>query len=427
MGGMTDELVNWAGNIHYRAARFHQPRTVEELQTLVAGSSAVRALGSRHSFNTIADTAGDLVSVRELEQPVLIDRQARTVQVGAGMRYGELMPQLHRAGFALHNTGSLPHISIAGACATGTHGSGNTNGNLATAVSAVQFVRGDGELVRLTRDRDPDRFGGAVLNLGALGIVTSLTLDLQPTYAVRQDVYVGLSFDQLAEHFDDILAAAYSVSVFGAADADQPYRIWLKTRLSDLSADAVSAAPQLFGSVLSPVAQHPIDGLDTAPATQQLGVPGPWFERLPHFRLEFVPSVGDELQSEYLLPRANAVAALTALRTLADELAPLVLVSEIRTVAADELWLSPSYRQDSVALHFTWRRDTAAVGAVLPALEALIEPLGARPHWGKVFTTSPDRLRAQYERLSDFTDQVAEYDPTGKFTNDFLSPILGTR
>jgi xylitol oxidase len=145
-------------------------------------------------------------------------------------------------------------------------------------------------------------------------------------------------------------------------------------------------------------------------ATEQGGVPGPWHARLPHFRAEFTPSAGAELQSEYLLPRSHAVAALQAVRELRDEITAVLQICELRTVAADELWLSPSYRRPTVGVHFTWVDDTAAVMPVVAAVEERLAPFEPRPHWGKVYLAS-----GRYERLADFTRLAQEFDPAGKF------------
>ena len=154
-------------------------------------------------------------------------------------------------------------------------------------------------------------------------------------------------------------------------------------------------------------------------------MPGPWFERLPHFRPEFTPSAGDELQSEYLLPVADAVPALHALHQISDRLAPVVRIAEVRVVAADEAWLSPCYRRSSVAFHFTWIPDMAAVLPVVTLMEQQLAPFGARPHWGKVFTTPARELHASYDRMPDFLDLAAHYDPAGKFRNAYTARYLG--
>ncbi|MDP9845647.1 xylitol oxidase [Streptosporangium lutulentum] len=420
---MTGRLTNWAGNITYDAARIHRPGSVEQLQKLVAKSDGVRALGTRHSFNEIADRpGGDLVSLEDLPSSTELDPARRTVTVGAGVRYGELSRWLHGEGYALHNLGSLPHISVAGACATATHGSGVGNGNLATAVSGLELVTADGEIVVLSREKDGDRFAGAVVGLGALGVVTRVTLDVVPTFDVRQYVYENLPWARLEEHFEEIMSAAYSVSLFTGWNGPRIDQVWVKQRVDEPG--PWEPAPRWLDATAAPADRHPLPGLSAVNCTAQMGVPGPWYDRLPHFRLDFTPSSGEELQSEYLLPRRHAIAALRALDGVREIVAPVLQVSEIRTVAADDLWMSPSYREDVVALHFTWKKDWPAVRRVLAVIEDLLEPFEARPHWGKLFVMGPERVRSLYERLPDFRRLLTDHDPTGKFRNAFVDERL---
>jgi alditol oxidase len=412
--------TNWAGNVTFGAAAVHRPSSVAELQSLVAGSARARALGTGHSFNRLADTTGDLISVAGLPPVMDIDAARSTVTVAAGIRYGDLAEHLDRNGYALHNLGSLPHISVAGACATGTHGSGVGNGNLATAVSAVDLVTSTGELVHL--DRTHEDFPAVVVGLGAFGIMSAVTLDIQPTFSMRQYVYDGLAFDVALENFRDIVGAAYSVSLFTDWAGGGFNQIWVKQRVDGGPGDSSGGAPpaQWYGARIADGPRHPVPGMPTANCTQQLGEPGPWLTRLPHFRLEFTPSSGEELQTEYLLPLQQAEAALTALAGIADRIAPVLQISEIRTVAGDELWLSPNYRRDSVALHFTWVADTDAVSPVVDLIEARLTGFKPRPHWGKLFRTGPEILSGQYERWWDFAARMGRYDPYGTFRNDML-------
>ena len=409
----TNVGENWARNYTYRAASLARPRTVEELQQLVASSSRVRALGSRHSFSDLADTDGTLVSLEALDVETVVDESSATVTVPGGARYGDVATVLQLSGWALHNLASLPHISIAGAIATGTHGSGDRNGTLAAAVAALEIVTASGELLALRRG-DPD-FDGAVVSLGALGIVTRVTLDIQPTFDVRQDLYDGLSFDDLLQNFDAVTSSAYSVSLFTDWLGDTIGTTWLKSRM-----DAAAPPARLLGAVQQPAGRHMLPDQPKENVTQQGGIPGPWSDRLAHFKLGFTPSNGDEIQSEYLVPRRNAVAAIEAVRSLGEKVAPLLLVTELRTMAADSLWLSGAYETDAVGIHFTWKPLETEVRALLPEIEAQLLPLGTRPHWGKVFTAGVDRLEGVYPRLDDFRELAARLDPERKFGNAFL-------
>ena len=402
--------ANWAGNYSYRADRLHRPATLEQVQEIVSRAPQVRVLGSRHSFNAIADS-GELLSLDALPADVIVDRAAATVSFGAALRYGELAAVLDAEGLALHNLASLPHISVAGAVATATHGSGDANGNLATAVAGLEIVTSSGEVVRASRG-DAD-FNGLVVGLGALGAVTRVTLDVEPAYEVRQRVFEGVGWEALFDHLDEIMASGYSVSVFSLW-GETSHQVWVKSRNAD------PVRPDLFGARAATTDLHPITGHDPVNCTQQLGVPGPWSDRLPHFRMGFTPSSGDELQSEYLVPRAHAVAAIGAVRGLADAVRPLLQVTEIRTVAADRLWMSPQYGRDTVGIHFTWKREQDAVERVLVDVEAALEPFGARPHWGKLFLAGAEAIGPLYERLPDFARLAGRLDPRGAFRNPWL-------
>jgi xylitol oxidase len=418
-------LTTWAGNLTYSAARVHEPRTVAEVQEVVATAGNVRALGTRHCFNDLADTPHDLVRLDGLDPEVVVDAQARTVTVSAGTRYGTLARAIHPQGWALHNLASLPHISVAGAVATATHGSGDRSQNLAAAVAALDLVTADGSLRHLRRG-DAD-FPGAVVGLGALGVVVRVTLDVEPAYDVAQEVHEDLPWDAVLSQLDDVTGSADSVSLFTDWAGPAVRQVWRKTRLAP--GEAYERRADLLGARPAPGPLHPLPGIDPVNCTEQLGRPGPWHERLPHFRLEFTPSNGDELQSEYLLPRQHAVEAIERLRALAPVVAPLLQVSEIRTVAGDDLWLSSAYGGDRVGLHFTWQPRQAEVEAVLPRIEAALAPLGARPHWGKLFASvaGPDGdPRALYPRLDDFRALVGRLDPQGKFRNPFVERhVLG--
>ncbi len=412
---MAGRQTNWAGNVVYRAHQVSQPSSLAELRELLQASSQARVLGTGHSFNRIADTPGLLVSLAGLPPVIDIDPGRSVVSVGGGVTYEALAPELSRAGFALPTLASLPRLSVAGACATASHGSGDGNGNLATSVSEVELLTAADELVTLRRDTHGDQFRGAVVALGALGVVTRLTLDLVPGFEVRQYVYEGLPATMLCSHFDEIFSSGYSVSVFTDWQGGRHNQLWVKLR-------AGQPAPPARWMDATPASRavHPIAGQPPASATPQLGEPGPWHERLPHFRAGTTPSAGQELQSEYLLPRQLAAGAFDVMASLAGVLKPVLQVCEIRTVAPDDLWLSPSYQRDTVALHFTWVQDTAAVTPVVAAIEQLLNPLGARPHWGKVFGTPPHALRALYPRCADFQALMSHYDPAGKFRNRFL-------
>jgi len=412
-------LTNWSGNVTYGTDRVHEATSVEQIRSLVRSEEKLKALGTQHSFNSIADNRYNLLSMKPWHEVVALDAAARTVTVDAGITYGQLGPYLDGKGFALHNLASLPHISVAGACSTATHGSGEKNGNLPTAVAALELVNAAGDVVKISPNSEDDIFRGAVGGLGALGVITRIALNLQPTYTVRQYVYENLPLAQMKEHFEDIQAAGYSVSLFTDWQKQRINEVWIKCR--DGYGKKFAAPKEFFGGTLATRNLHPIAALSAVNCTEQMGVPGPWYDRLPHFRMACTPSAGNELQTEYLLPRRNAVEAILAVERLRDQVSPHLLISEIRTIAADDMWMSTAYRRPSVAIHFTWKPDWPAVQCVLPIVERELGPFQPRPHWGKLFTMSPAVLRSRYEKLDDFIQLAAKYDPKGKFRNDFLN------
>ncbi|GAA4372448.1 alditol oxidase [Nocardioides caricicola] len=413
---LSDVTKNWAGNHEYAARRVLTPTSVEELQDVVGSAERVRALGTRHSFTDVADTVGDLVSTVGLPAEIEVDGDRRVVRVSGGVRYGDLAATLQERGWALATMASLPHISVAGAIATGTHGSGDRTGSLAAAVAGLDLVGADG--ARRSVARGEEDFAGHVVALGALGVTTHVTLDVEPTYDVRQDLYTDLPWDDALANFDALTSSAYSVSLFTDWSSGRVGQVWLKGR-------GDTAPPDLFGAPAAARTLHMLAGADTAAVTRQGGVAGPWNRRLPHFRMEFTPSRGEELQSEYLVPRPRAVEAIGRLRDLASLFDGLLQVTEVRTIAADDLWLSGAYGGDAVGLHFTWVRDVPGVYAVLPRIEEALLPLGARPHWGKCFLATAEQLRPAYPRMDDFHALAARHDPGGKFGNSFLERHLG--
>jgi alditol oxidase len=417
-GLAATRLKNWAGNLEYNTGNVVYPESVEQVQAFVKKADKIRALGSQHCFNKIADSTYQLLSTKNLSKVVSLDPDKKTVTVEAGIRYGTLGEYLHGKGYALHNLASLPHISVAGSIATATHGSGVKNGNLATAVSGIEFVTAAGDVVTLSKEKDGDQFIGAVVGLGGLGVVTKVTLDIQPDYQVRQHVYENLPFGELEKNFEAIMSSGYSVSLFTDWQKNNVSEVWVKSLVVEGKQPPVKR--ELYGATLAKKNLHPIVELAAENCTEQMGAPGPWHERLPHFRMNFTPSSGKELQSEFFVPFGNAFAALKAINSLGDKWIQDLFISEIRTIAADDLWMSPCYSRPSVAIHFTWKQNTDSVMKLIPIVEEQLAPFGARPHWGKIFTITPAQLRSRYERYADFLQLLRQYDPKGKFRNEFL-------
>jgi xylitol oxidase len=409
---------NWAGNYTYQAQKMHRPATIEQVQEILASAASVHVSGTRHSFNGIAD-APEMITLLDMPADIVVDHKAQTVSLGGSVKYGDLARVLNDEGVALHNLASLPHISVAGAVATATHGSGVTCGNLATAVAALEIVTSGGEIIKASRG-DPD-FEGLVVGLGALGAVTRITLDVQPAYEVKQRVFEGLGWKALYDHFDEITSCGYSVSIF-TRWGETNDQVWVKSRTDQ--PDQVEG--DLFGATAAAVDRHPIIEYDPSACTPQLGRPGLWSDRLPHFRMDHTPSSGEEIQSEYFIPRRHALSAIEAVRALSDRIRPILWVSEIRRVAADRLWMSMAYEDDSVAIHFTWKREPEAVQVMIAQIEDVLMPFQARPHWGKVFHADAAAIAPLYKRHSDFVRLVERLDPRGAFRSAWLKAhVLG--
>lgn len=417
-----ERITNWAGNLTYSTTALHKAITEDEVRSWVRKHSHFKVLGTRHCFNDIADSKDVFLSLGAMGRALALNREASTVTAEAGMRYGELAVFLNDNGYALHNLASLPHISVAGGVATATHGSGVHNGNLSSAVVGMEFVTAAGETVHLRRHKDGEQFPGAVVHLGGLGVVTKLELTVQPTYNVRQYVYENLPMAALQQHFDAIMSAGYSVSLFTDWRNRNVNEVWIKSRVG--GTDRFAAPAEYFGARAATKNLHPIRDISAENCTPQMGVPGPWHERLPHFRMGFTPSSGKELQSEYFVPLEHSYAAIMAVEKLHERISPHLLITEVRSIAADDLWMSPCGHQACTTIHFTWKPEWEAVRQLLPQIEEALAPFGARPHWGKLFTMDHARLRELYPRMRDFQELLRHYDPAGKFRNAYLNRVI---
>jgi xylitol oxidase len=414
-------LQNWAGNLTYSTGNVQYPKSVSEVQAVVKKHPKLKTLGTRHCFNTIADSKNDLLSTRDLNRIVSLDRKNKTVTVEGGIKYGGLAPYLHTHGFALHNLASLPHISVAGSITTATHGSGIKNGNLASSVSGLEMVIADGSVVHLSKATNAAMLNAVVVGLGAIGVITKVTLDIIPTFMVRQRVFTNMPLVQVKQNFEKIVSSGYSVSLFTDWQSENVSEVWIKSRVGT-ERDHTEA--EFYGAKAATKNLHPVITQSAEKCTDQMGVPGVWYERLPHFKMGFTPSTGKELQSEFFVPLHHAVEAISAISRLGKQIGPHLFITEIRTIAADNLWMSPCHNQTSVTIHFTWKPEIAAVMELLPIIEKELAPYNVRPHWGKIFTIPPKILASRYEKLADFKKVVASYDPKGKFRNEFLNRNL---
>ncbi len=413
-------LTNWAGNVTFSTTNVQYPESVTEVQQAIRSNPKLKPLGTRHCFNNIADSKDDLLSSGNLKKVIALNKETKTVTVEGGIKYGELAPYLDSQGFALHNLASLPHISVAGSVTTATHGSGMQNGNLATQVSGLEVVIADGSLVQFSKARDAEQLNSIVVGLGSIGFITKLTLDIIPTFQVRQRVFTRMPLQQVKENFLKIVSAGYSVSLFTNWADDYVSEVWIKSRIDDKD----HSEPEFYGAKAATRNLHPVIAQPAEKCTDQMGVPGVWYERLPHFKMGFTPSTGKELQSEFFIPVTHAVEAISAIARLGNQISPHLFITEIRTIAADELWMSPCHQQTSVTIHFTWKPELSTVMKLLLVIEKELAPFHARPHWGKLFTMSPQALALRYEKMEEFKKVVAQYDPKGKFRNEFLNRNL---
>lgn len=414
----SEPRTNWAGNLTYSTDNLYTPETIAELQQTVKNYKKIRGLGSKHSFNKIADTTENQVSTSKLNKIISLDIEKHTVTVEAGIKYGELCTYLDTNGYALHNLASLPHISIAGACSTSTHGSGIKNGSLTTGVSAIEFVNAAGDIVSLSKEKDGEEFSGAVVGLGAIGIVTKMTLDLLPSFKMKQVVYMNMPMNELEKNFETIMSGGYSVSLFTDWKNKNINQVWVKSKVAGNETGEI--ATEFYGAKPATKNMHPLEDLSAENCTEQMGVAGPWYERMPHFKMGFTPSSGKELQSEYFIPFENAYEGMMAIEKLNAKVSPHLFISEVRAIAADNLWMSPFYKKPCIAFHFTWKQEWNEVQKLLPLVEEAIAPFNPRPHWGKLFTLKPNVLQSRIERLNDFKALIKKHDPAGKFRNEFI-------
>ena len=408
--------ANWSGTVTFRDSNSFAPVTTAELAEIVATNPKVRARGSAHCFNAIADTDCVSVTFENLSKELVIDKEKQIVTVSAGIKYGELAVELEKRGWALHNMASLPHISVAGAIATATHGSGVGNGNLATAVRGLEIVLPDGSIKKITSENSD--FAGYVVGLGLVGIVAKVDLAIEPTFNIEQTVYRGLSRETYGANLDEIMSLAYSVSYFTTWAAAGGGEVWAKFRSASIAPD------HLFEAYPATSNRHPLPGLNPEPCTEQMAVSGPWHLRLPHFKMEFTPSAGDEIQSEFFVDRKDAPAAIAALEKIAPQINEILWVTEIRAIAADGLWMSPHFQRDSIGIHFTWKK-VDAVYEFVKVVEAVLAPFKYRPHLGKVYSASPEYIRSVMPKMDEFVRLVKEIDPTNKFGNEMTDKMLG--
>lgn len=409
---------NWAGNLLYNSKNYFQPETVEQIQQLVKSSKRIKTLGSRHCFNSIADCDETHLSLAKMNKMLAIDKDEMTATIEGGAQYSDFCVELNEAGFALQNLASLANISVVGACATATHGSGVNNQGLASSISKIEFVDGTGEIVTL--NRQSEKFKGAVVNLGALGVVTKLNLDIKRSFQVRQDLFENLSFEQLTENMDEITSSGYSVSLFTQFQKKSIRVMNIKRRIDE---NTTNLPKEFFGATATKESINS-RGFPETNRSPQMGKAANWYECLPHFKFSQELVQASEIQSEYYVRKENAVDAIWALEKIADVIFPQIITAEIRCIKADEYWLSPFYRGDSVGIHFSWKINEPEVMKILPEIEKALAPYKPIPHWGKLFTISREELHSRYLKMQDFIELANEFDPNRKFRNEYLNQYI---
>jgi len=408
-------MQNWSKNVDFNDRAFLQPESLAELQELARSNGKIRARGTAHCFNEIANTSSYAINLAKMPRVIEVNAENKSVKVSSGLTYGELAPVLHNQGWALNNLASLPHISIAGSISTGTHGSGIKNQNLSNQVLSLDIVTAEGELRHI--DRANPAFNALVVGLGLGGIAYQYELKIETTFTIRQVVYPEIPLDVLQRNFDQIMGTAYSVSYFTDWSSAQVGNLWCKFRDNEVIPESVG------GSAKADKKYHPIPSVDPVACTDQLGESGHWHQRLSHFKLEFTPSVGEEIQTEFFIDRKDAAAAIEAISKLGEEITPLLWITELRTIAADDLWLSGAYQRDTLGIHFTWKKDLA-IYPVIEKVEAALRPFNYRPHWGKVFTADAKYLSTVYPKMSEFKALTEALDPKSKFENLFTRKFI---
>ncbi len=408
-------IKNWARNLEFSAGEFLEINSISQLQEVINNSDKVKVLGTGHSFSPIADTSGSLISIKKLDPEIHIDSKMQTVSVSAGTSYAQLARYLEANGWALENLASLGEITVAGAIMTGTHGSGSSNTVLSNAVVEIEMILASGEKLLLNQ-QNLEEFNGFIVSFGALAVFTRLKLKIVKSFSIKQIVYENITSKSVSEYFDEIFDNAYSVSYFNSWAKNSTGQIWMKF-LSDK--DTSTLPKNAFGGNLAVANQHPVKVNDPSTCTEQMGAPGKWLYRLPHFKLDSSPASGDEVQTEYLVDRKYVKEYIEELSLIGDEIADKVYATEIRTIKADNLWLSGAYERPTVGFHFTWKKS-ADIETFLPKIEQILGQNGGRPHWGKLFSTNKNQLITRYPKFSNFQQLLKKYDPDGKFRNQFI-------
>lgn len=427
---------NWGRSASVRPVRVERPRSPEGVQRAVKAAQAqgltVKAVGAGHSFTGIAVAPGVLLELDDMQGLVSADAGSGLVTVLGGTRLHRMPGLLAPYGLAMQNLGDIDRQSIAGAIATGTHGTGKGFGGIATQVRGLTLVTAEGEFLRIDAERNADMLSGAVVGLGALGIVVEVTLQCVPAFllhAVDSRVPIDDALETLHEraadadhlefywhpHTDVALMKTQTRLPESAARHPIPMlRRWVdETVLSNGVFGAYCAASRIAPAIIPPfnrLAVRLTGHAEYTDRSHRVLV----HDRAVRFR-----------EMEYAIPADDVVPAVQAIRKLIDQRGwRIEFPIEVRFAAADDLWLSTAYGRDSayVAVHRYWRADPRAY---FDAVEQIMLDLGGRPHWGKLHSLDDEQLRARYPRFDDFLALRNRLDPGRLFGNRHLERVLG--
>uniref|UniRef100_A0A915D0Y3 FAD-binding PCMH-type domain-containing protein n=1 Tax=Ditylenchus dipsaci TaxID=166011 RepID=A0A915D0Y3_9BILA len=420
--GCRAPLLNWGGNFNFSTQDIKYPTTTAGVQQLVKECKGkIRPVGTRHSFSEIANTNDTLICLVHMNLILSVDPSVPSVTVQAGITYTDLIPFLQSIGLAIPMMASLGEISIAGAINTAVHGSGAGIGNLATQVLGLQMVLADGSVVQYSKGQNDTELAAATVGLGALGIVTQVTLQAQPTYNLAINVFENMDMSVLDTQLYNITHSGYAInmwSTFGTPGVlDQ---VWITTKVDSNGVNAYGNVSQLYGAPAATAQSSPIAALPPTYVVPQMGIVGPYYERLTDYDLGLSGQEGQQTQSEYYVDFDDFVPALKALQTLSAEINAVVYVALFRITEKDELWMSPQYKKTTMAIHFSWQPKLDQVMALLPKIEAALAPFNPIPHWGKLYTLKPEQYLPLLPKYPEWREQVELHDPTHKFRNKWL-------
>ncbi|KAI1700234.1 d-arabinono-1,4-lactone oxidase domain-containing protein [Ditylenchus destructor] len=363
-------LHNWGNNFRFSTQNIQYPTSVEEVQQIVRNANKLRVVGTRHSFSKIADSPNTMLSTLALKNIIGFDPTVPSITVQAGITYTDLNPFLPNYG-----------------------------------------------------PNDPELKAIAV-GLGAFGVITQVELEVEPTFNLTNYVFVNMPEQDIYDHFDEIENLGYSVQLF--TDFSTPGvwdQVWVWVRSDENS--NVGNMQNLYGATRT---HEQVTAIEALPPTylMEQGKEQPWYYGLVDYHLGLSGFDGAEIQSEYFMPYENAIPAIQAVSNFSDLIAPRVYTMLIRTIKGDDLWMSESFNETTVAIHFTWKPNMTAVMEVLPQIEQALLPYGARPHWGKVFAQGPETYLHRYPKLNQWKQLAETLDPTHKFRNKFLEDTVFT-